>query len=1069
MEEIIGNLFIFLNKIFIDSVINSTYEKIIMNFKAVDIAFEILSKSSERKSKNKLEFDNHQYLNLCLIIFLVNCSNNPVMKRAFDKEQFMTSLHIVLYNEYQFFDAFSYCPLEIEKSRVGNNFNNIAKLFKGEKAISPYSYISLRIFLHLADFLNNMPLKNYNITSDHSSDKIIDKIKKKTKANLCKRIAFEKLSWLEQKQHLKMKKSKKKKYQLGEIFFTDETEIKNELLNFSNNIMFLIDMLFGNESSIDNIIIFELMKNDKVDQNFYEINLKPNAGAAINSEEKDNIINNHFDIEINKVQMDVPTRNICDFTKFFMRTSDLPSMDSVGESNFSMMYSYIKNDIIITEEFGVGEMSIKRSKIFETVNNLYIRGLIFSAFLACIKAVLKCSYSSVRKVLLKNLRNKDNFLKLIMLIDTSKLLNFNIASKLLYIIRKIITNISFDNSKDNLNDVCIIFDIISFLIKKIIVVLNCYEGNDIKYKILIIQLIKLCLTVFREINFLSFDNKLKKNLMSHLISKKLINIFIKIIIEEMSISQNIHKKSENSSLLNSKKMNMIIIEIVKLLSEYMSNKESKSYYMIEKFNKLNIIQDVYIRNSFMKDLIGFSKMYKLMYKMKEILDKRIYMIGVCELMNYSTIFSNIYIYVMTDERLIFFKHTREFLKNSFDYNSMLIVEEETILICNINKIYLTASPFRMFIKDSVKGDITMMFKRFYNVLQVCEFLVTLNPRIQISKVVRILFADHEKEGSDEEELDKSVISNTNRSLLTEGSNNKNSDKETKEKTKHDKKQLSNKTNDLNHSDNDLDKTDKVILNKNNYYFEDGKEKLRKVSQFKTGFIKEYIQKNIKGIDMDKVNMENLKGENYDKEIQVAIKELKIDQEKNKNSNTDIQQERSKRVKMRSKLNLFSSKTMQQQTKKTTNNPIKIIKMLKYKMIDKNIFLVSLKLNNFCDYLLGYFNSDSILIPDPKLLYLRKNILYIYRENMKKLKSVPLDDDHFEAGLLGLISDCYELIGEYDLDKLQNIIFKTSLEITLIFSFKTLDMKFYGDFAYNKFRSFLVENIFLSKKNIKKIE
>jgi len=399
-------------------------------------------------------------------------------------------------------------PLFYEKVYGMWNVNIIRDLLVNY-SVYPFNFIVFRLFRHMADMLMNIPYQTFNVLDEKVKlEKVCENLKEEYKQREVKEVEDEKKNWnFLRKGNKPNTKTQviflsEENWKEQKLLFYDKfrdflnflcgepnfiTEVKTRLEDFKYDFRLknpdqnafrekdseeqdrlranlywanTEKTLSENQRKDSNTTNEEpgffshftsfFNKNEAKNDNTNNVNKNSNNNKSINN----NNNNNNSSIRQRKNSMNIA--NLEPIIKTHLQTIDTGASTKDLKLNF---YSFIKEDL--REEcdiYGTSIEKVFRVKEHETVDNCYLRSLIIAAFLRCVFALTKntnknsksfqSSYSG-RINLVEILRNPYIFQKLMMLVDSTKLQDCNINTKILTIIKHVFDKISKNFAEKN--------------------------------------------------------------------------------------------------------------------------------------------------------------------------------------------------------------------------------------------------------------------------------------------------------------------------------------------------------------------------------------------------------------------------------------------------------------------------------------------------------------------------------------------------------------------------------------------------------------------------------------------
>jgi len=757
IEEVISTIYIILAKSFknfMEDPTGNSKEKVENNKDAFLIAFDILLKNQERTTNDEDETRQKLMLSTCLTVFLINCSTFESIRKFYSERKITTKLFKILhYEETRINEEFN-LPIEVEKTRTGFNFFNLFDCFKMEFPLSPYSYVFLRVMIHMADLLMNIPYPIYQIDENMEFSEIIEELEDQIQKRENDRVYKETLNFKKIIEGKKQKMNNPKNF-----IFLSTAELKDEQLKFLNIFQQLLLFLLG-KSSPTRMIEYDQIWEDKFDMRFYNINYSLNEirynDNEFESSEKKEILDEDF----------LKTENSLEKVKRYLREESIVS--AVAEKEQMNEYDYIKLDYQKYNYYGLSRENLIRIPHEENAHNPYLRGLVIATFLRSIYAILEYPVEKeIKEELIFMLKKGNNIKDLSMLVDSTKLLDFNISTKYLIIMRLIfsyrnpnskILNSNTQGKKNSVeeNEYLNQIGVTSFVIRKMINVYKVIlrlENND--HKIFLSELSKTCAVICTEIYSLNYSSPIiKEKTMSKIISYEIIKVFIKIVKDYMnrdwetpsSNEEEANKFTNKNSQLSLKtgKNDYSLVDMIntisKILGEYMAKCKENSYNIIESFTKSYIFEKIKVRKSYLRDIINNCKMSEFEIKIESKYKKRILAISRALMIDYNERLQKV-VYLVLNELCfeIFITENSidyfEWEPKKFEQDQKYIYRYEDII-----EIYQLELANRNFFRTK-KGNFTFFFMKYLTSDKLIEIFQTQNLNLKVFKVKNIFSTD----------------------------------------------------------------------------------------------------------------------------------------------------------------------------------------------------------------------------------------------------------------------------------------------------------------------------------------
>ena len=663
IEEVVATIFIIFGKAFKEFIQDSSArEKVESNKESLIIAIDILLKNSERTTNDDKETEQKLMLSIACVVFLINCSCFESIKKFYADRKIATKIHRVLNFEELKFNEIMSLPIEIERTRAGWNMINLHECFRNEYPLYPYSYVFMRTIMHIADMMMNIPYDCYDIPTDKEFYDIINQLKKEIAKREADRVDREGFTFKKLDNYKKSKKIIKESY---DMIYLNSAELKEEQYKFITLFPALLLFLLG-KTTQSKMAEFEKIWEDKFDPKFQSLNYSLSEMREVEvKEEKLKLEDSYLNSE--KVYTKI---------KRIMREEPMKSASSDRETMTE--YDHIRFDIPNSYKYTQDVTKMRRLKAEETAHNPYIRGLVIASFLRAIYAVLEYSAENgVKFQMIEILKKGNNIKDISMLVDSTKLVEFNIASKYLQIMRIILENsknagnnnntrANNDSETEYLNQI----GVISFMIRKMInVYRNSLRIENEDHKIFLSDLSKCSAVICNEIFSLHYTNeRIREKTMSNMINYDTIKIFIITVKEYMnkdaeSVTKEIALRIEEDNLNSKNKrgdileqdeigedgtpvgivrrnipkrnykedesLNEMIFLISYIIGEYMSKCKDYSYQILESFTRSYIFDNVKMRKTYLREIIHTSKMSDLKTKIEKSIKIRVYFLTRC--------------------------------------------------------------------------------------------------------------------------------------------------------------------------------------------------------------------------------------------------------------------------------------------------------------------------------------------------------------------------------------------------------------------------------------------------------
>jgi hypothetical protein len=783
IEEVIATIYIILAKAFrnfmLDSTSNNSREKVESNKEAFLIAYDILMKNSERLTSDEGESEQKLMLSIALNTFLINCSAFENIRKFFSERKITTKICKILNFEETKLNELVNLPIEVEKTRTGWSMINLHDIFKNEYPLYPYSFVTVRVMIHIADMMMNAPYKVYDIPDGLEFQEIIDHLKKELSNREYNRIQREMRPF---KDFINENKKNKKISAGTDYILMNTIEFKEEQYKFINLLPTILHFLLG-KTSQNKIAEFEKIWEDKFDPKFNTLSFSLSETRMA-------------DKGSNKIKVDeayLETEDIFQRVKRIMREESIWA--SSGSRETMSDYDHIRYDLPKSYKYGSEPDKMRRIKSEETAHNPYVRGLVIAAFLRSIWAVLEFPQEKIIKdQMIEILRKGNNIKDISMLVDSTKLTEFNIASKYLTIMRYVLFNSKITkSSKFNVNEETEYLNqigVISFMIKKMINVnrYNIKIDNE-DSKIFLADLSKCCAVIVNEVYNLHYSSEaLREKTMSTMISYEIIKVFIKTVKEYMNIEAETLKKhleilkverkmpedkDETSQDDKSSKMkrnavsmskkskeeeslNEMIFTISTIIGEYMSKCREYSYNILESFTRSYIFDKVKIRKTYLREVIENCKMSDLKTKLEGKFNNtiRISFISRC-LFNDFLNKEEMRVYMMLTETSIeLLKVDSDFTEKEWELSDdYLYLDKYKIKFDDITDIFELEITNRLIIKTK-KSLFGFYFLKSHLSRQIIETINYTNPAITVLNKVKVFLREGPDDVEDDDDTDK---------------------------------------------------------------------------------------------------------------------------------------------------------------------------------------------------------------------------------------------------------------------------------------------------------------------------
>lgn len=1139
MEKIIADTFFFVMQLFHQNFKDGDPLPF-KNSNVIEIALKIIEKNTERTSFKKEDVSSIRLLNLSVVTLLINLSGYQNFCNVFDRSIYVDFIKNTLLNEYQsgisnkkidqFYLWQIFFPLELEKCFTMWKVENIKTLFSGQIALNPYNYISLRIFNHLANVLMNIPYITFDISENKKFQS--EEILKSIYTCESSRINLEKLGWKNFKIEIKKK--------FSEVYFSQESILSRlngiiklnassfleQHYKFVEHFRFFLEWLTGEANTANGVseLTENLYKNkydpqmvqlDKV--TFFKKDTNPlqevikNFNLQYYSGNRKNSVETKPDNNKEKKLL-IQERDIKEYSKFFLRAYNQSNFNSESITNKISLYSYVKDDIGFYDNYAESEDKIIRDNKLECVDNINLRSLFVSIFLRCIYAILKVKpilgiqehdkrifqrnnvKNDPKVKLIANLRSIENFHKLVTLVDSTRIFSCNISSKFLTILNFIFKNLSSElDCEKNSDSIEKLVMLSSMMISKIIFNLKYTHIEQDEKSALIDELVKACLTIIRELNFISgLSQKTKHDLIYKIISNPLVEILIQNIIHIM--------ESQDKLLVDTKYLKKVNFSesterILRLLAEYMALTEDNAYYITEIFHKNMITNKKLIRKSFLCELAEYHKCVKMkMYvkenpgQLDENLDEKDYKFNKsvfssdCLYFDHDSLKKEKKFFFLTHHFIYFQKYFENFLHKSFDYTKIYLskVEKEFKFdIKDLKKVYFSNFPNRVFFSFKDRN-ISLLFKNSGRVKLLFDCLINNEFNLKIDLACKLFCSL----GENFENL-KNKLSNSEDKQIQNGNFNSRlqMDKNKEVKFTPELEKLLSFNRNLYNSVN-LNET----KNLNTTIIGEGKnnDSIEKKLIYLDKNLLSYSEFKKKVLEERSRSANNL---NVSKSMNESII---LDKSLNQSNLNVTRVNINDKSTVKNKKDAFNNQIQTISSNLDFKNQNYSISEIRKHVNKQNVFLVSIDSKKLCDL----FSADNKYISCPKIISFEileldkiqeiselenKNTIpekdiempqnfpatmKVYVENYDYLIKLPINDEYLKGELSSWFRYAYSLTNEYDLNDLYDITFQSYNIINLNFNWTSVKIIFHDDYSYFNTRSILLT--FVKSKNFEKI-
>lgn len=259
IEKIISTIFLILDQSFKNFLSESGLEGLKQNKEIFNLALEILAKNNDRSVTMDFLYKKKVMLNCSISAFLNNCCRSEYVNILFnDKGKSKRLCEILQAEENNLYLTEKdkkfpyYIPIEVEKIRSGYRVENLMSLFTNEKYLTPFTYISSRVLIHLADTLMNIRSSEIVINNKLELDDLFAEVQEKFSEREYKRILIESLTFhkfLEYKKDLDLK------------LYENLEDRKNEQNNFLNKFEIFMKYIKGETNNKMNLKFSSIWKN----------------------------------------------------------------------------------------------------------------------------------------------------------------------------------------------------------------------------------------------------------------------------------------------------------------------------------------------------------------------------------------------------------------------------------------------------------------------------------------------------------------------------------------------------------------------------------------------------------------------------------------------------------------------------------------------------------------------------------------------------------------------------------------------------------------------------------------
>jgi hypothetical protein len=646
IEYVVAVIYSILTKSYTNFMSLGYIDKLEQNKDSFTLAYEILAKNQERVPHYKIEFDRKDLLNTCMVVFLYNISCYDELKLIFlDKKNVSIISKILFYEEKSYSETRKCLPVEIEKTRTGWNLESLFGCFKSDNyALSPYTYISLRVIIHIADLLMNVPAKKYFIDDDIEFPDLLNTLKTNIEEREITRLQNEGLTF---KQFVELKRITK--FDETEVIYLKDQDLAEEQKKFISFFPTLLQFIQG-KTKQKKISHYEQVWQDKFDPAIDK--LKYLTHTFKNS----------------SLQLDIDDSKDCekfkDFSVYesfqqYLRTEEY--FPSKGTKDKVTEYDYIMNDMLKYNRYTDNLL-----RLHEDPQNPYMRGLFIASFMRTIYALLEFPVNiSIKEDMIALLYRPGIIKDITKLADCTKMIEFNVASKYLAIMRHVLLNskIYYKIAKDYYtkeldieNEYLTRIGIIAYMIKKMVLVYKKIikiEEND--HKIFLSEISKCLSLICSELQFINFaDEEIRDKILENFINIEIINLFIKIIKDYMNREAlSLGPEDKDDEPQQDHILNEMVATISYIIGEYMSKCKKNSYAILEAFTRAYVFDKVKFRKTYLKEIIELSKFSDMKLLISKELNLKVSFISKVFITDYNTRVSGHRVMIITQNTIEF--------------------------------------------------------------------------------------------------------------------------------------------------------------------------------------------------------------------------------------------------------------------------------------------------------------------------------------------------------------------------------------------------------------------------------
>lgn len=176
--------------------------------RAVKSAFTFLKECTKQDFYAYEDLVEKNILNISLLLFLITASNTPQFYEIVVNEiseNNHSAFTEILYNDFKYYDENLYCPIEIERTFLGNSFPILFETLSSKSyCVPPYTYPFLRILIKAADIICNVPDYSMEANYNGSIANLVNSLSKyEINARKDYKIKNEMKKWHEIKLHFK--------------------------------------------------------------------------------------------------------------------------------------------------------------------------------------------------------------------------------------------------------------------------------------------------------------------------------------------------------------------------------------------------------------------------------------------------------------------------------------------------------------------------------------------------------------------------------------------------------------------------------------------------------------------------------------------------------------------------------------------------------------------------------------------------------------------------------------------------------------------------------------------------